>query len=87
MTATRELSCQEIVELVTEYVEGTMDGQLRVAFEAHLAACEGCVHYLEQIAATIRLAGTLEPEPLPPELEAGLLAAFRGFERPGRAPS
>jgi anti-sigma factor RsiW len=83
MSATRELSCREIVELVTEYVEGTMDADLRIAFDAHLADCGGCAHYLEQMEATIRLAGTIEAEALSPELQAGLLQAFREFARPG----
>jgi anti-sigma factor RsiW len=82
MSAVRELSCREIVELVTEYLEGAMEDDLRVAFEAHLAKCEGCAHYLEQIEAAIRLAGTIEPEVLSPEFEADLLEAFRDFERP-----
>ena len=78
----RELACQEIVELVTEYLEGTMDGELRVAFEAHLATCPHCSHYLEQMEAAIRLAGTIEPEALSAEFQAGLLEAFRDFQRP-----
>ena len=82
MSAIRELSCQEIVELVTEYVEGTMDSGLRAAFEAHLAQCDGCTHYLDQIEATIRLAGTIEAEALSAEFRAGLLEAFRDLERP-----
>lgn len=82
MSAVQGLTCQEIVELVTEYLEGTMDAGLRAAFEAHLAECEGCSHYLEQIEATIRLAGTIEPEALSPEFRAGLLEAFRDFRRP-----
>ena len=84
MSAIRELSCREIVELVTEYVEGTMDVELRVAFEAHLAGCDGCTHYLEQIEATIRLAGTIEAEALSLEFQAGLLDAFRDLEQPGK---
>ena len=80
MSAIRELNCQEIVELVTDYVEGTMDPGLRNAFEAHLATCEGCTHYLDQIEATIRLAGTIEPDALSPGFRAGLLEAFRDFE-------
>ncbi len=82
MSAVRELSCQEIVELVTEFLEGTMDDPLRAAFVAHLAKCDGCSYYLEQIEATIRVAGTIEPEALSPQFEAGLLEAFRDFERP-----
>ena len=81
MNAFRDLSCQEIVELVTEFLEGTMDDPLRVVFEAHLATCPHCSHYLEQIEATIRVAGTIEPEALSPEFRAGLLKAFREFER------
>jgi putative zinc finger protein len=82
MNAIRELSCQEIVELVTEFLEETMDSPLRAAFDAHLATCDGCTEYLEQIEATIRVAGTIEPEALSPEFRAGLLEAFRAFERP-----
>jgi len=82
MSTIQELSCQEIVELVTEYVEGTMDSELRGAFDAHLAKCDGCTHYLEQIEATIRLAGTIEPAALSPEFRVGLLEAFRDFTRP-----
>jgi anti-sigma factor RsiW len=77
----RALSCQEIVELVTDYVEDAMDAELRASFEAHLAGCEGCTHYLDQIEATIRLAGTIEPQELSPAFRAGLFEAFRDFER------
>jgi len=82
MSAIRELSCQEIVELVTEFLEGTMDSPLRAAFDAHLANCDGCTEYIEQIETTIRVAGTIEPEALSPEFQAGLLESFRDFERP-----
>ena len=81
MSQAHELICQEIVELVTEFLEGTMDVPLRAAFVAHLAKCDGCAHYLEQIKATITVAGTIEPAALSPELQAGLLAAFRDFAR------
>ena len=76
---TRDLPCQEIVELVTDYLEGAMDPALRVSFDAHLAGCPHCTHYLEQMRATIRLAGTIRADDLTPELRAGLLEAFRGF--------
>ena len=80
-TATRDLPCQEIVELVTDYLEGAMDAPLRVSFEAHLAGCPHCTHYLEQIGAAIRIAGTIRAEDLSPEFRAGLLEAFREFPR------
>jgi len=82
MSTIHELSCQEIVELVTEYLEGTMDAELRVAFDRHLAKCTGCANYLEQMETTIRLTGTIQPEALSPQFQAGLLEAFRDFEHP-----
>jgi anti-sigma factor (TIGR02949 family) len=80
-TAVRDLPCQEIVELVTDYLEGAMDPALRAAFDRHLEGCPHCTHYLEQIEATIRIAGTLRADDLPAELRAGLLEAFRDFRR------
>ena len=78
-TLVRDLPCQEIVELITDYLEGAMDAGLRASFEAHLAGCPHCTHYLEQIRATIRVAGTVRAEDLSPEFRAGLLEAFRRF--------
>jgi anti-sigma factor RsiW len=77
--AVRDLACQEVVELITDYLEGAMDAPLHASFEAHLAGCPHCTHYIEQIRATIRVAGTITAEDLSPELRAGLLDAFRGF--------
>ena len=82
MSEIRELTCQEIVEVVTDYLEGAMDAQLRSAFEAHLAGCDGCDHYLEQLERTIRLAGSIAPDALSPEFQVGLIRAFRGLELP-----
>ncbi len=81
-TSVRELSCREIVELVTDYLEGSLESELHAAFEAHLDGCPHCTHYLEQIRATIRIAGTIEPDALPQQLRAGLLEAFRDFRPP-----
>jgi anti-sigma factor RsiW len=80
-TPVRDLPCQEIVELVTDYVEGTMDPELRAAFDAHLGVCPHCVAYVEQIEATIRIAGSIQVEELPAGFRAGLLEAFRDFHR------
>lgn len=79
MSTVRTLSCQEIVELVTEYLEGTMDVPLAAAFDAHLAHCDGCTLYIEQIEAMIRIAGTIEADALPADFRAGLVEAFRDF--------
>ena len=80
-TTVRDLPCREIVELVTDYLEGAMDRDLRAAFEAHLAGCPHCSHYLEQMEATIRIAGRIVADDLSPEFRAGLLEAFREFRR------
>jgi anti-sigma factor RsiW len=86
MSAIRELTCQEIVELVTDYLEGAMDAGIRAAFEAHLVICDGCVHYLDQLEATISLAGSDAPAALSPEFQAGLVQAFRDLELPPKEP-
>ena len=75
------ITCQELVELVTEYLEGTLAPETRQAFEAHLAVCPGCVTYVEQMRETVRITGTLSDEQLDPGVRDGLLAAFRDFKR------
>jgi anti-sigma factor RsiW len=75
------LSCQELVELVTDYLEGALDDRDVRAFEGHLARCDGCTEYVEQLRATIRVTGTLTPEDLGPEAESALLQAFRDWKR------
>ena len=81
MSQAHALICQEIVEVVTDYLEGTMDAELRASFEAHLAGCPHCTAYLEQMRAMIRVAGTIEAESLSPEFQAGLLAAFQDWRQ------
>ena len=81
-TSVRELSCQEVVELVTDYLEDAMDAPLRASFDAHLAVCPHCTHYLEQIEAAIGIAGTIRVDELSPSFRAGLVEAFRDFRPP-----
>lgn len=77
-----ELSCQEIIEVVTEYLEGSMPGEERQQFERHLSYCPGCVTYVEQIRETIDLTGTIpREETLPPALREGLVAQFRNWQQ------
>ena len=73
------LSCQELVELVTDYLEGTLPARERKWFEEHLAECVNCEVYLQQIRATIELVGALSPDSLSPEAEEALLSAFRDW--------
>jgi len=68
----KDIVCQEAVELVTEYLEGTLSRRSRRRFEAHLRARPNCSAYLQQIKMTIELTGTIEPEDLTPEAEADL---------------
>ena len=74
-----QLSCQELVELVTDYLEGGLSTDERARFEAHVGLCDGCNVYLEQMRQTIRLTGTLPADALAPEAERDLLEAFRGW--------
>lgn len=78
-TDVEQLSCQELVELVTEYLEGALSEEERERFEAHIGRCDGCGTYLDQMRETIRLAGSLSASALPPEAERDLLEAFRGW--------
>lgn len=75
-TDTQALSCQELVELVTDYLEGALDPVDQQRFDAHIAGCNGCTTYLEQLRQTIRLTGTITTDDLTPEVERALLAAF-----------
>jgi anti-sigma factor RsiW len=69
-------SCQELVELVTDYLEGALSpGDLR-RFEEHIALCDACTEYLRQLRETIRLVGSITPADLTPAAERELLTVF-----------
>jgi anti-sigma factor RsiW len=74
-----EMSCQELVEAITGYLEGTLPAPDRARFEAHLEECPHCETYLAQMRRTIAALGSLREEELSPETRAGLLDAFRGW--------
>ena len=76
---TAQLSCQELVELVTDYFEGALSPGEHARFEAHTARCQGCGVYLEQMRVTIDLLGQLPTSALPDGAEQELLEAFRGW--------
>lgn len=78
--ATPELSCQELVELVTDYLEGALPPSDRRRFEAHLAVCTGCRNYLDQMRRTIALSGTLTEESLSEPMKQDLLDLFRSWK-------
>lgn len=82
MTETgKHLSCQEVVELVTDYLEGTLTPDETTLFEQHLNFCDGCVWYLEQTRATITTVGRLREEDIPVGTRERLLATFRDWNR------
>jgi anti-sigma factor RsiW len=74
-----ELTCAELVELVTDYLEGTLPPGEVERFEIHLVYCSPCTTHLEQMRETIRTAGALREEDLDPALADDLLTAFRGW--------
>jgi anti-sigma factor RsiW len=78
-----ELVCQEMVELITDYLEGALSRSQRRRFEAHLAGCEHCTEYLHQMRATIRLTGRLQAEDLTPAMRAELTEIYRRWREEG----
>lgn len=76
-----ELTCQEFVELVTDYLEGALDEDTTARFEQHLAACQGCETYLNQMEETASRLGEIPVETLSDDARSRLLSAFRDFHR------
>ncbi len=75
-----QLSCQELVEVVTSYLEGALPDADRLELERHLETCDGCRQYVEQLRTTIVLTGEARPLDLTSEAEDALLAAFRDWK-------
>ena len=71
------LTCRELVELVTDYLEGALAPEDRRRFDAHLAECAACITYLEQMKQTIAALGRFPEESIAPETQQTLLGAFR----------
>ena len=71
------ISCQEVVEVVTDYLEGRMSPADVAVFEAHLDLCDGCKWYVEQMRITIATVGRIDEADVPDELRATLTEAFR----------
>lgn len=80
MTATKEITCKELVELVTDYLEGTLSRSDRRRFERHLDACDGCTNYVEQMRQVIGTLGRLTEDSIQPEARDRLLHAFRDWK-------
>jgi anti-sigma factor RsiW len=79
----RDLVCQQAVELVTDYLEGTLPRSARRRFEAHLAGCPHCTEYLAQVRATIELAGRITPDDLTPQMRDEFIDLYRRWRSEG----
>jgi anti-sigma factor RsiW len=75
-----DIPCRQIVELITDYLEGALASDEMLVVERHLAMCQGCTAYLEQMRLTIRATGALDDD-VPPEVMEPLVAAFRNLRR------
>jgi len=80
MAVADEIVCQDLVELITDYLEGALDPGPRARFEAHLRTCPHCTDYVEQMRETIRLTGRLRVEELDPGARDELLRVFRTWK-------
>jgi anti-sigma factor RsiW len=79
--STERITCQEVTELVSEYIEGTLGPHETALFEQHLNFCDGCEWYVDQMRTTIAAVGAIEPVDVPPALRDSLLLAFRDRRR------
>jgi len=73
------MPCRELVEVITDYLEGALPERDRIRFEEHLEVCSACRLYVEQFEAVIRTVGRITEEQLDPGFREGLVAAFRDF--------
>ena len=73
------MNCIQLVELVTDYLEGSMPAGQRARFDEHIAGCDGCTTYLEQFRITIRLTAMLSEEQIAPDVRETLLGVFRDW--------
>jgi anti-sigma factor RsiW len=74
-----DLACQQVVELITDYLEGALSRTERRRVESHLRGCANCTTYLEQMRITIQATGSLQVEDLDPEILREFTDLFRGW--------
>ena len=74
------LSCQEVVELVTEYLDGALTAERASLFEQHLNFCDGCIWYVDQIRTTVDAIGEVREADISPEAKSQLMTAFRDWK-------
>ena len=77
--STGPMDCNELVELVTAYLDGSLDQETRARFDTHLLDCDGCENYLQQFRETIRTVGKIRDDELDHGFRSRLLDAFKDF--------
>jgi anti-sigma factor RsiW len=74
------MNCRQVVELMTDYLDGALSPGDRAKFEEHIAGCDGCRAYLAQLRMTREVVGRLADEPIPQSVEDELLKAFKDWK-------
>lgn len=74
------LTCKELTELITDYLEGRLPLSRRLSFRLHVMMCRNCRNYLRQMKITVRSLGAMPLEPVPPEIREEMLKAFRAWK-------
>ncbi len=75
------LTCKELTEIVTDYLEGRMPFGKRMSFWLHISMCKHCREYIRQMKLTVATLGKMPPEPIPPETREALHARFRDWKK------
>jgi len=83
VSVTDDIACREMVELMSDYLEGALIGEELARFDRHLAGCDGCERALDQLRQTVRLTGMLRVEDVPPQERATLLQLYRAWRAGG----
>ncbi|WP_263995945.1 anti-sigma factor family protein [Mycobacterium yunnanensis] len=77
--STESMDCRDLVELVTAYLEGSLDPETRARFDVHLLECDGCEHYLQQFRVTVTTLGRIRDDDVDPRFRRRLMDAFRDW--------
>ena len=81
MAEHEHISCQQVVELVNDYLDKALEPDTASLFEQHVNFCDGCDWYLDQMRSTVATVGRINEEAVPPQMRDKLLAAFREWKR------
>ena len=81
MALTKEITCHQAVALVSDYLDGALSRRERRRLEHHLAGCDACSAYLDQMKVTIALSGSVSPEDLSEKALKDLMEVFENFQR------